>query len=143
MSDEKIRVTVLCVFLHEERILVKEILRDDGTFFYRPLGGGLEFGEHSTDAITREMKEEISADINHLEFLGTLENRWIDNVGKRHHVIFMVYDAKFVDPKFYHMDRVPVDENGEECYAVWKPIPFFLANRAIVYPDGLLGLLMR
>ena len=38
--------------------------------FYRALGGGIEFGETSKDAVKREFQEEIHADIKVGELLG-------------------------------------------------------------------------
>ena len=42
--------------------------------FYRCLGGGIEFLEKSSDALKREFKEEIGADIAVKNFLGISEN---------------------------------------------------------------------
>ena len=42
--------------------------------YCRPLGGGIEFGERGADAIVREIREELGAEIEDVRRLGTLEN---------------------------------------------------------------------
>jgi 8-oxo-dGTP pyrophosphatase MutT (NUDIX family) len=36
---------------------------DDGSTFYRPLGGGIRFQEPATDAARREIREELDAEL--------------------------------------------------------------------------------
>lgn len=144
MAERKIRVTVKCVFLHDDRILVKECFDDEKQeLFYRPLGGGVEFGEHSADALKREIKEELGADITLPEFIGVLENHAFTFRGEPGHEIAFIYDAKFLEPAFYRMPEVPVDENGVACKAIWKPLSFFIRKEAPLFPEGLLELLLR
>ena len=46
----KIRPLALCIFLHQNKILVAEGYDPKkNQIFYRPLGGGIEFGERSND----------------------------------------------------------------------------------------------
>jgi ADP-ribose pyrophosphatase YjhB (NUDIX family) len=139
----KIKVKVMCAFLHDEKILVKEVVEPHtGEIFYRPAGGSVEFGEHSTEAIVREIREELGAEITLLEFLGVLEGVFEYDGKKRHQIVF-AYDAKFTEPKFYNMPEVLLNENGKMCKAVWKPLTFFITKEAPLYPDGLLELLMH
>jgi ADP-ribose pyrophosphatase YjhB (NUDIX family) len=70
-----IRVVVLCVFRRFDSILVFEGFDSvKGTPCYRPLGGGVERGETTKQAIIREIREEIDADVTDLKLLGTQEN---------------------------------------------------------------------
>ncbi len=43
------------------------------------LGGHIEPFEKATDALEREIKEEIGADVTVGEFIGAIENAWEDN----------------------------------------------------------------
>ncbi len=44
--------------------------------FYRAMGGGVEFGETSREALVREFQEEISAELTNIQYLGCLEKRF-------------------------------------------------------------------
>lgn len=69
----QIRPIALCVFHHNNRILVFEGYdKAKDEIFYRPLGGGIEFGEMGEYAVRRELKEEINVDIDDMKFLGML-----------------------------------------------------------------------
>lgn len=47
-----IRPLVICPFQKNSRILVAEGFDESkGNFFYRPIGGGIEFGESSSAAL--------------------------------------------------------------------------------------------
>src|SRR5262249_25090925 len=73
MSNEVRRVAI-CVFRHADRILVArghDALK--GQHFMRPLGGRIEFGELAADALRREIREELNAEIHEPELLGVLE----------------------------------------------------------------------
>ena len=87
MNEGRIRTIVLGIFLHEDRLLV--FRGDDPTrnvVFYRPLGGGIEFGEPSADAFVREIREELGAELTAVRYLGMLENIFT-HAGKRGHEI--------------------------------------------------------
>lgn len=146
MKEGKIRPLAICVFSHNGRILVAEgydPLKQQ--LFYRPLGGAIEFGEHSREALIRELREEIQAEITNLRYLGTLENIFVFN-GQRGHEIVQVYDGDFLDPTFYTQERfagyeVEIDEPFQ---IVWKSLEELARNPAEpLYPAGLLNLLLN
>ena len=59
-----IRPLALAVFRDGPRILVEDNAAwDRRDWFYRPPGGGVEFGERAIDAVRREMREEFGAEI--------------------------------------------------------------------------------
>ena len=70
-----IRVIAICLFARDEQILVFQGFdREKGANFYRPLGGGVEPGETTEQAIVREMREETGAAITDLRLVDVLEN---------------------------------------------------------------------
>src|SRR5688500_17120868 len=80
-----VRHIAVCVVRHGDRIFVQEAHDPaNGRTFYRPLGGGIEFGELSIDAARREMAEEASAEVLDLRLLGVLENLFEYNAAPEH-----------------------------------------------------------
>ena len=64
MHPGKIRVITLCAVIDKDRLLVyrgQDSLRN--ITFYRLLGGGIEFGERGCDAVAREFREELGAEL--------------------------------------------------------------------------------
>ena len=81
MKTKLIRPIAICLFHNQDKILVFEAYDEvDDEIFYRPLGGGIEFGEHSSETVKREIKEEIQAEICNVHFLTTVENIFINNI---------------------------------------------------------------
>ena len=90
----QIRALAICIFSHNGKILVFEgydPLKDE--IFYRPLGGGIEFGERSEEAIHRETMEEIDAEVKDLVYLGALENIFVFNGEPGHEIVQVLHRA--------------------------------------------------
>jgi 8-oxo-dGTP pyrophosphatase MutT (NUDIX family) len=145
MSKKKrIRPLAICVFRRHERILVMEgydPLKKE--HFYRPLGGGIVFGESSAETICRELMEEINVEVDgqSLKCLGALENIFIFN-GEPGHEIVLIYDGVLKDPGLYQQPVIVGKEvDGEEFRAIWKNINEFGPGKLILYPVGLLEML--
>ena len=139
-----IRALAICIFSHNGKILVFEGYdpkKDE--MFYRPLGGGIEFGEHSAETVRRELMEEISAEVKDLVYLGTLENIFIFD-GEPGHEIVQVYDGVLTESGLYEQAEIlgnEADAIEDEFTATWKSLDEFGPGKAILYPDGLLELL--
>lgn len=139
----QIRPVALCVFRDNDRILVFEGFEKlTSEIFYRPLGGGIEFGEKAEEAVERELMEEIKAEVDELHYLGMLENIYNFN-GKPYHEIVLVYDGALVNSGFYEQAVIVGKEaNGDVIRAMWKSLGEFGEGRSILYPPGLLELLV-
>ena len=139
-----IRPIAICLFRHNGRILVFEGYdpSKDKTF-YRPLGGGIEFGEYSGDAIQREIREELNAEVHDLVYLGTLENIFTFD-GQPGHEIVQVYDGKLNDPELYEKTEIAAHEPVLDLplKVSWRRLDEFGPGKLILYPDGLLELLL-
>ena len=73
MKKDAIRAIAICVFRHGDKILAAEGFDSiKQQTFYRPLGGTIEFGEHSSETVRRELLEELGAEVTNLRYLGTL-----------------------------------------------------------------------
>jgi 8-oxo-dGTP pyrophosphatase MutT (NUDIX family) len=145
MSKKKrVRPLAICVFRHRDRILVMEgydpVKKE---YFYRPLGGGIEFGEPGAETICRELMEEINVEVDRqsLSYLGTLENIFVFN-GEPGHEIVMIYDGALKEAGLYERAVIVGKEvDGEEFRAIWKNINEFGEGKSILYPTGLLEML--
>jgi 8-oxo-dGTP pyrophosphatase MutT (NUDIX family) len=139
----QIRALAVCVFRREDCILVIEANDQvKGETFYRPLGGGIEFGETSLDAVKREIREEIGAEITDLEYLGVLENIFTYD-GEPGHEIVQIYDGRFLNDSLYLVAQIQgVESNGVPMTVLWKPLSYFSARHPL-YPSGLMNLLQK
>ena len=137
-----IRPIAICVFKNNNRILVFEGYDAiKNKTYYRPLGGGIEFGENGEAAVRREIMEELHSEIDELKHLGFLENIFLHN-GNMGHEIVMVYDGALIKAELYEQAEMEVIEaNGERIRVVWKSLHEFGEEKSILYPTGLLKLL--
>jgi 8-oxo-dGTP pyrophosphatase MutT (NUDIX family) len=145
MKKKRIRPLAICVFRHKDRILVAEgynSIKEE--YFYRPLGGGIEFGEPSIETICRELMEELNAEVDResLKYLGTVENIFNFN-GIPGHEIVLIYDGALKESGLYEQALITGEEaNGEAIQAMWKNIAEFSEGKSILYPTGLIDLLV-
>jgi len=142
MKKKRIRPIALCVFLNNNRILVSDGYDEiKGDTFYRPLGGGIEFGETAEETVRRELMEEIHVEVSELRYLGTLENIFTFN-GETGHEIVMIFDGVLIRPRLYEQAVIEGKEaNGEVIRAMWKRLDEFGERKSILYPPGLLEML--
>ncbi|MFF1606908.1 NUDIX hydrolase [Amycolatopsis sp. NPDC058278] len=131
-----IRPIALGIIRRGDSLLVFEAHDDvKGETYYRPLGGGIEFGEYAEAALKREFLEELDAEIEVGELLGVLENvfTWRDRPG---HEIAFLYAAEFADPGRYERDEMKILD--DPATARWVD---FRDGSKILYPQGLTELL--
>jgi 8-oxo-dGTP pyrophosphatase MutT (NUDIX family) len=144
MKKHRIRPLAICVFRNRGRILVNQSHDPvKAETFYRPLGGGIEFGETSMDTVCRELKEELNVEVDRgsLTYLGTVENIFTF-LGNPHHELILIYDGALKESGLYDQAVIVGQEaNGEEIRAEWKDINDFGPGKSILYPTGLLELL--
>ncbi|MGB5826304.1 MAG: NUDIX hydrolase [Pseudomonas mandelii] len=143
MTTPRIRALALCIFHHDGRILVNEALDPvTGKPFLRPIGGGIEFGETSAQAVLREVDEELGLSITDVRLLGTLENIFT-YAGTPGHEIVQVYDAKFVDASVYELLHLDAQESdGAAFVAKWLALDSITGETPLV-PAGLYELLKK
>ena len=109
--------------------------------FYRPLGGGIDFGEPAVDALVREFREELGARLEGIRYLETFESIYVYD-GHPGHELVRVYEARLADPSLYEREAWSFEiEDGSTCDVLWKPLEDFRTDR--LYPDGLLAILRR
>lgn len=132
---KEIRPVVLGIAKRGNKILVSkgyDKIKDN--YFYRCLGGGIEFLETSEQALKREYKEELGIDISVGNFLGLAENIFTYE-GKKAHELILFYDIQIEDKDIkdnYHI----IDDNCE-VDAYWIDIEEFKNKNKILYPEKI------
>lgn len=134
---KQIRPIAICVFRNENKILVFEGYDPTkNQFFYRPLGGGIEYGEHSEQTVRREIMEELHAEVKELQYIATLENIFTFN-GVIGHEIVQIYDGVLADKRLYEKSEMEgVEDSGERFRVLWKNLEDFNPQTPL-YPTGL------
>jgi ADP-ribose pyrophosphatase YjhB (NUDIX family) len=138
MAPRHIRPIAICLFRNGNRILVSDGWDAQKKNAYcRPLGGAIEFGERSADALVREIREELGVEIRDLRLLGVLENLFTLDDNPGHEVVF-VYDASFVDESLYQRATLPFHEDGwSSGEARWLDLAQAAEVKALLVPEGL------
>ncbi len=136
-----IRPLALGVIRRGDDLLVFEG-RDDvkGETYHRPLGGGIEFGETAVEALHREFREELEAELSGVEQIAVLENVFTFEDRPGHEIVFL-FTADLVDKTFYERDEVGVVLDDDNARVHWLPLKDVLDGKAILHPEGLLELL--
>ncbi|TVU52191.1 MAG: NUDIX domain-containing protein [Arthrospira sp. PLM2.Bin9] len=141
MAKQKIRVIALGLIEDNDRILVSQGYDQEKQItFYRALGGGVDFGEHSRDALRREFLEELNAEITDIEYLDCLESIFVYN-GSQGHEIIQLYRCKFVDRQFYQQEQIPFKEGDRQKLALWVRVERFKSGEAQLVPEGFIKFL--
>lgn len=132
-----IRNIVICIIESGNKIFVGEGSdKVKGETFYRPLGGGIEFGELAWEAAVREFREEMDTEIEIISCGATLENIF-EFEGVKGHEIVIVLHAKFKDAAIYTLDDIKCNEEGAWFLGKWIDKNEFYSGRKILYPSGL------
>jgi ADP-ribose pyrophosphatase YjhB (NUDIX family) len=139
----KTRAVALGIVEQDGKILVEEMSEETATgteYFYRPPGGGIDYAEYSRDAVVREFREELDAEVRVHEHLACLEHIW-NNDGHQGHEIVQLYHVEFADKSFYERDLRILDDGETDNPAVWVPLDDFVQDGKTLFPTGLAELL--
>jgi len=138
-----IRNIAICLIENDGKIFVGEGFDEvKKETFYRPLGGGIEFGELAKDTVIREFQEEMETEISVGTYLTTFENRFTFN-GVSGHEIILLFSATFKDKSIYQKDNIKCKEEGADFIAKWVNKSDFLSAKKILYPKGIVDYLMH
>ena len=143
MDTTRIRPIAVCLFRHENRILVsKGFDKIEQDYYYRPLGGEIEYGETSAEALVREIREELGAEIENVRLLGVLENIFVYD-GEQGHEIVFVFDAEFKDKSLYKLDEIDgyEQEAGVKFKTKWFSLNKIEQTGGRLVPEKLAELL--
>ncbi|MCB9161771.1 MAG: NUDIX domain-containing protein [Caldilineaceae bacterium] len=136
MAPTHIRVIAIGIFTRGTELLVFQGYdKVKGSFYYRPLGGGVEPGERAADALRREIREELGEEITEIRLLDVVENLFTVD-GRAGHEIAFVYHARFVDPAVYTQETlIAHEDNGDRLTVIWRGLDSFDAQHRLVPPE--------
>ena len=132
--QSRIRPISISIIRNNNKILVYH-RQDDITKenFYRLVGGGIEFGESSKDALKREFQEELSLDLSDIQLIKSFESIFEFNNNKMHEIVYL-FDSKFQDKTVYTKEIIQGLEGKRAFKAVWIPISLFKEKKEMIYP---------
>lgn len=147
MPSRTIAVKVLCVLRHADRIFLL-LCTDPGEQrdFYKLPGGSVEFGETSREAVIREIREELGAEIVDVRRLGVLEHFGTYSYAPFHEIA-LIYEAQLADPTLYSVESLEITDDAwtgegmDHWIGRWVPLETFRSGQERLSPPGLLGLL--
>ena len=132
---KEIRPIALGLAVKNNKLLVSEGFdKVKNETFYRCLGGGIEFLEKSSDALKREFKEEIGANIIIKDFLGVSENIFTYK-GKNAHELILFYSIDILDQDY--KEEYEINDNSGRYKAKWIDIQEFKDKSKILYPEDV------
>ena len=143
MTWQDIRPVALAVVRRDEEVLLAEHYDPEEDYqFYRPLGGAIEFGEHSSEAVVREFEEELDVTLTNISLLTTIENVFTFD-GSQGHEIWQLYEGDIEEEWPCQQDRFTAyePELDEKFEVVWKHPEEFTDGGEVVYPENLPELL--
>ncbi|KAA0231516.1 MAG: NUDIX domain-containing protein [Dehalococcoidia bacterium] len=136
-----IRVIALAIaWRGSELLLLKGSDEVRGDFFYRPPGGGVEFGETSSGAVRREMMEEFGAAVTLKRSLGVIEDVFTYR-GEAGHQVAFLHEVEFEERGFYAREEIDFVEAEWDGPATWRPLASFAAGPDRLVPEGLFAIL--
>ncbi|WP_009631802.1 NUDIX hydrolase [Synechocystis sp. PCC 7509] len=136
--EGQIRVLALGLIKKDNRIFISQGYDPvKQQTFYRAMGGGVDFGETSLEALKREFQEEIQAQLTNISYLGCLENLFTFN-GKQGHELLQVYQGDFVDSKFYELESLVFAEGKRQKTALWVDVSRFKLGELLLVPEPFL-----
>lgn len=135
------RVIALAVIEREDGALLLAPGEDKhkGEKFYRPLGGGVNYGELSQDTVNRELMEEIGFEVVVGERIEIIENVF-EYLGMQMHEIMILYRVSFSDESLYDLETFEVVDSKGIGKAVWRTKSQIQSEDAKLYPVELIEL---
>ena len=131
---EQITVKALCLIEHKGRLLLcKGYDRVKKETFFRFVGGTVNFGEKTEEALQREIKEELDSEIENLQFIITIENIFTYE-GEAGHEICFLYQGDLSNKDIYHKEVILIPD-AKDFPAEWVPISDILKGKVKLYPS--------
>ena len=136
MTDRHVRVSARGVVRRGDDLLVAREHDPSGDSFHYLLGGGVEFGEHSEDALHREFDEELGVTLENVSYHATYEEVFSVD-GQAEHEVWRVYETDIAEGWPYEKAEFEgyEPEYDEVIECVWKPPSAFASGEETLYPE--------
>jgi ADP-ribose pyrophosphatase YjhB (NUDIX family) len=136
---QSIRPIAIAIIWRGSALLLAAVRSDDGAVKgWRPLGGGIEFGERAADALKRELAEELGVAIAEPRLLATFENIYEHHGAKGHEIAF-AFETTFLDAAVYGRDKFEYLDGGVKNFAEWVDIARLITGDQVLFPLGLIS----
>jgi len=110
-------------------------------FYYRPIGGTVEFGEKTIETLHREVMEETGEKITVDKLLLNTESIFHYD-GEPHHEIVYIYQGNFASQKYVQQNEFWITEcNGEQVKCLWVDKIKFKNDSLFLVPEALLSII--
>ncbi len=133
----RIRPIAICLCSYHNQILVidgYDSVKHEA--FYRPPGGGIEFGEYAVEAVQREFQEEFGLKLTHITQLAVLQNIFTCDGIPGHEIVY-VFDAQLADPSRYGTILDGKEDDGSPFRAWWRSLDQIQQEQRPLYPDRI------
>jgi ADP-ribose pyrophosphatase YjhB (NUDIX family) len=107
--------------------------------YYRPLGGHVESGSSPQQAVERELREEIGADLCEVEYVTSVDSHFTLAGTSRSERVH-VFRAALCTPDQFKGPEIALLGSGPRR-VLWKPLQDFKDGRADLFPIALRSLL--
>ena len=135
---QAIRVLAIALLVYQDHLLCADgydhVKQQQ---FYRPLGGGVEFGETAAEAVVRELREETGMTVEVRANLGAVENLFTFHGSPGHEVVFELVCVPAPGSEPRDLAQVTCDEGGSAFSAHWLPLAEVIGGMHRIYPEGL------
>ena len=134
MKEKQITIKAMCVFHKNGKVLIsKHFDKVKNEYFYRVLGGGINFSETSEAGVRREIQEELLSDIENLKLIDVIENIFTfeGNIG---HEISFLYQGDLLRKELYSQNPIHIIEDTYEFDAEWVAVNEILTGGIPLYP---------
>ncbi|MEP9381317.1 NUDIX hydrolase [Nocardioides cheoyonin] len=140
VDRRRIRVKAFAVILDRtaERHAVARMATAENPVFHRPLGGSVKHGEHSSEAVVREVAEELGATFVEPVLLGVLESLFTIEGESGHEIVF-VYAGRLAEQEAIPDEGRPFRDLDKDRYVEWRPVTGLLDVPLL--PEGLQDLI--
>jgi ADP-ribose pyrophosphatase YjhB (NUDIX family) len=93
---------------------------ENGAGYHRLIGGSVELGETHREAVVREVREELSATVEELTYVGVVENIFTVDGDLGHEVVFL-YSGR-LSPAPATAGATLTEADGTVLPVVWRPV---------------------